>query len=294
MATRSNFIRYRRGNPSSAPTLAGFLTVYQRAAGPLPGHILAKLTSGQIDFGRGVNLERYDILRDKRDDRLYQVVQLAAAGGFLRAHVAEILPPIPDDFNCGTTIEEFWSDAGVGAWALEVDQAELTVSGAGLTSSDALGIPFLYQSVGYDFDVYARVKTSAGSGSVTRYVGIKAGNSGDTAAVFVGIKDDGSAVFVHQEWDGVTDAEAEGGAYASAAYGYVRLRRFGCRLSAFWATTALPPAKELDWHEIYGANLWETHAALRVGVAAYCDGTLGSPDIRFKALRNWIAGVAPG
>lgn len=288
MSVRRQFTRYRRGVPGTAPTVGpGWLDIYNRAIGPVPSISNVRSSSGQIDFGRGVSLYRGDILKDTNSSRLYFIIQLQERPSGVRAIVAELFAPIPDELECGI-IEAWWTDAGVGTWAMDATSAELGVSGAGLTSNNELGIPFLYQTVSGDFDVYAKVKTSAGSGLVARYVGIKAGSSNDLSAAFVGIKNNGSAAFHFAQRTASTNASAAGSAYGNDLYGWVRLKRAGCRFAGYYSIAAKIPARDADWVEIPDANVWLTFDDVRLGFAAYCDGTLGMPTILFKSMRNWI------
>ena len=288
---RTQFTGYRRGTATTTTFNPAWLNVYSQAFGAVETRARGQQlrgVSGQVELIRNASVQVRDLLKDAQTGRIFEVIQLTDNTTTRKLLVAEVWPPIPDEFDCGI-IETFWTDAGFGTWAMDPDLGEMGVSGAGLTSTDPLGIPFLYQTISGEFDVFAQLKTSAGSGVVTRYVSIKAGSTNDLSAAVVGIKDDGTtAKFFHRQDTPSVNTSALGDTLASGNWGFVRLRRVGCRFAGFYATTTLPPILETDWVEIESVNDWLSFDDVRVGLAAYCDGTLGSPTIRFEFLRNWL------
>lgn len=284
---------YRRGDMTMpAPVFQNaYETIFNRALGPLSTSSAnqVRLTSGQIDFDAAGNyrpdIRRNDFLVDTQG-RVFLVVQVCDWAAMRRFLVAEIFRPIPDDFDCGS-IETFWSKIQPMAWENVPTVSELHC--AGVASATPAGVPFLYQDVVGEFDVIAQLQCAAGSNTADNRIVIKAAAADDSAWALVGVRDNGTPYFFHAEHDGASDSATDGMVHVSSVWGWVRLRRVGCRFAAYYSTTTTEPTKDSDWVEMFGSNVWITQADVRLGLAAWVNGTPSSPGFKFKFLRNWMA-----
>ncbi|MGH2359747.1 MAG: hypothetical protein ACRDGM_04285 [bacterium] len=290
MSVRSTFALYRLGQPDTS-LISGALEIYAPSIGPLQiyraGDILSGL-AGQIDFVREALVSVGDLLCDQTTGRWFSVAQISDQPAIRRALVAEFLLPMPDEFESGV-IDGYWT--ALHSLAVDVELGELYVqSGSDLSKTTPLNIPFLYQLITGDFDIYARLRCTVGGGGNYGYALLKAGDTGDTKAVTVGVRmEGGSGQFVRQDYVSSIQ-EVSGNGLSQNAWGLVRLRRVGARIAAYYAPSPSTPEIEEEWIELQAGagNAWTSTAQLRVGLAGYLStGTTAGH--RYSWLRNWLA-----
>lgn len=287
---RSAFMRYRLGSLASGagtpPTLApGWLTIYSPAIGApetvARGSVVLPV-AGQIDFRREEDVRVGDLLKDQATGRIFTVAQMQDRPVQRRVLVAEVFPPIPDEFESGL-IEAYWDLDG--NWAINQTLGELVPVTVSL--ADPAVASFCYQLLQGDFDVFTWVFADVGSSGAVRYALLKVQlNLLGPELTAVGVKNNGKGVFVRVDKNpGIV--ETVEGSLSAGLYGFVRLKREGARFRTFYASATHPPTEETEWREINPpVNAWTSAADVLIGLAAYQNaGTTGS--MRFRFLRNW-------
>lgn len=294
---RTKFLRYRRGDSSSPVTVGpGWLEVYSPALGALrdPGSVPVppRGMRAQADFSRNVPLKQLDLLKDGRTGRVFVITQLADLCSIRRAYLAELYSPISDDFDTGI-VEKFWTDLNTSDFSVNNQTGQLRLGTTNIVQGSLVGIPFLYQVAAGDFDVYAGLKVNAGSATVTHRILIKAApldpaDEADFIYAAVGIESGTEVKFCHAQGNGASTGILYGRPFLAQSIGYVRLARYGGRISGWLASTSTPPASERDWAEMTNVNLWIGTDEVRLGVAGHSIGTLaGNPEMTWDFFRHW-------
>ena len=293
MAIRHKFISYRRGVSGASAAFNGWVEGYNRGIGVLDGSVgrPVRSSSGQIEVSRSGDFLIGDILVDQSSSRLFMVIQIVEQPSVKRLLVSEIKFPIPDEFESGI-VESFWTV--IGTWEMNVEAGELgslsdILGVAGYQSTSILAIPFVYQVVSGDFDVYAKLFINAGFGAAQKHSLLKAALADDSEAVGVGIRANMKYLtFFRQDVEpGLSTVDAE--KVPLAQYCWVRLSRVGVRFGAYFSTLSerRRPVRDDDWIEIVSTSGWTSSADVRLGIGFFNDSTTKVERSRFSFFRNW-------
>lgn len=299
---RTTFTRYRLGGASSLAIPLAWL----RLLGPLGGgpQILDPSRGSQQGVSAHIGIHRnYDV-------RIGDILKEGAAGASGRAfivlqvepradhvdlyHSSEIPPPIPDEFNTFTK-ELFWTDPDAGFLATNSSSLGgiLQISSLPPGTSPTAAVKY-FQLVRGDFDIWTRLTTDDGTAGNVRNALIGAQLASDSTGIFVGYRHPnggGQAELIRYDViSGPITSTIIGAAAASSANYFVRLKRQGSRLRAFYKITAGEPAVESDWIEIFQtlASAFASAAELRVGHFGFTNNS-AEGNATWVFLRHWIS-----
>lgn len=290
MSRRAALVRHRLGGIASSVVSPARLSIFGPPGGaPLivSPNSLQVGVSGFADVGLRADVRVNDFLYWTEKDRWFRVTQLAPFPAVVRALVAEISAPLPDEFAL-QMIESWWTTTASGFSILTTDGSmNLTTMPAATLPSVAKGC---YQLVSGDFDVWTRLRADSGSGGNVRHALLGARDPASGLGIYMGLADNGVDADLRRfdEYQVATLNIDNILVIATATYAYVRLKRSGGRFRTFHRTGAVDPTTENDWTEDdnSAAVSFSSSAAMRVGLFGYTNNsTLG--EARWQFLRNW-------
>lgn len=290
MGNRTKFLRYRFGSGTEETLLPAWLTIFSPSVGAAETVVdqVIQPVSGYVDCRRLADVLPGDVLREGAAGsvgRVFVVSQVENRPATTRLLVAEIFPPIPDEFESGL-LEAFW--AADGDWVF--DKATGSAQPTPLPSLTSPSVSsYLYQTISGNFDVWCGVRVDSGSAGAIRHAMLKAqANLLGPDLVAVGVRDNGVPTFYRADRVDPTLTTTDGLTVPSGLGYYLRLQRIGTRFRSFWAVQDSEPEKEAQWTEIYApaSGSWSTSGDVLIGLAAYQNsGTSGL--VHFDFFRNW-------
>lgn len=289
MGNRTKFLRYRFGSGTEETLLPAWLTIFSPSVGAAETVVdqVIQPVSGYVDCRRLADVLPGDVLREGAAGsvgRVFVVSQVENRPATTRLLVAEIFPPIPDEFESGL-LEAFW--AADGDWVF--DKATGSAQPTPLPSLTSPSVSsYLYQTISGDFDCFCEVSVDAGSGVAIRHALLKAqANLLGPDLVGVGVRNDGNVTVYRVDRVDPTLITTDGLTVPDKFGLFLRLSRLGTRFRTFWAVGDLPE-KESQWAEIHAPSpgSWSTGNDVLLGLGAYQNtGTFGI--VKFPFLRNW-------
>lgn len=291
-SVRRSFTRFRPGGVATQAITFGYLELRTPAGGApkifSPTAQKDATVTASIKLSRKWDVRIGDILKESYAGRAFLVLQTAPNPGFDLLYCAELMLPIPDEFNAQASIEPFWSTTASGFAIDPLSFLSLIPPPAATLPSGAKGC---YQLVTGNFDIWARLRPDTGSVGNVRIVLLGARHPSTNLGCFIGSKDDGTNQLIRRFDEHTVSTLAESGSATATTltFNYYRIRRDGTIFTTYFKNTAGEPTVESDWTLIFAAsiaNSYRNAEPIRVGAWGYTNNS-NTGEAYWDFIRNW-------